>query len=177
MEGASSPMYIFLTPRPHVAERHDTDIAVTTYLKGHIFTNLPNTFAWISYFPQDEMLYEGPCNTPWCRTLPTPYDVTPWRHEDRQLWPLPRFTKPLSRSWHYSQGGDNPCAAALMTQDAPLGFQTGCWRFSLRCFTYSFRGRNPIFLSSLEVQQFMWQNSDLTLANQQCVYEKYIWDD
>jgi hypothetical protein len=115
--------------------------------------------------------------TPRCWTLPTPHDVTPWRHEDRQLWPLPRFTKPLSRSWHYSRGGDNPCAAVLMTQDAPLGFQTGCWRFSLRCFTYSFRGRNPMSSSRVEVQQLMWQNSDSARANQQCIYEKYIRDD
>jgi hypothetical protein len=110
------------------------------------FSSLPNHFCLYLLFP-----------TGWDVTWRTfnhsamlnnsdrcPHDVTEWRHEDRQLWPLPRFTKPLSRGWLCSQGGDNPCAAALMTQDAPLGYQTGWLRFCFRCFMCEIRCRHRV---------------------------------
>jgi hypothetical protein len=146
--------------------------------KGSHLPHFPYTCACISCFPEDETLHEGSCIAARCWTVPTPHDVTSWRHEDRQLWPLLRFTKPLSRGWHYSQGGDNPCAAALMTQDAPLGYPTGWWRFTFRCFMYSFRSTKSSVVimcksTSVDVAKFRFGTSKSTVY----LLKKYIRED
>jgi hypothetical protein len=134
MEAKCSSISIFRTTRSQVTEHHDVDTAVSisrltylpVFLVSHRMKRCIKDFV-LQYFTM--LKNSEPCLR----------DVMAW-HQDRQLWALSHFTKPLSRGRLCSQGGDSACAAAPMTQNAPLGYQTEWWQFCFRCFMELLRG-------------------------------------